>query len=231
MSNSRKINYFEIKVTEDNVNCRQVINELFEYIDHFNSTKAPERKITTANGLTLHIHEVLPYLQTYWKGKARLIYDEFPEVTDKEEDTNEIIEAENDPRKGIPEETHFVLSKNPHYAHPVIAIESCMKGPKHGDIERYFERMLHQMGLPHNLLRFEPVFAFDYDSFVERISDIAYVKMSFRHDDIPHLTEYDKRLGALLSAANDYGEMEYITLEFSINFRSRRNRLGQTHQN
>lgn len=221
MPEVRKINYFEIFVTND-LESRTCIDASMNKIQEFNRERARERQRFASSGGIIHVVDVIND-RHFYNCRSKLIRDEFPEITDKQEDTVEAIAAETDENKGIHDETHFVISTHPQYPRPIIAVESCMKGPKHGDIRRYLENMLIHSGT-HAEFNFEPVFGLDLSSFNAILTDVAEIRMIFHRDDILRYNDFDPTTGALLRAAMNYGDSEYITLEFNVNFQRRRNR-------
>jgi hypothetical protein len=98
-----------------------------------------------------------------------------------------------------------------------------MKGAKYTDIHRYFESMFIYSGGQAEFT-FEPVFAFDYDQFLERISEVANVKMMFRSEDVEEYSKFDPSTGQLIRNAMKLGDSEYVTMEFGINFQKKKNR-------
>lgn len=221
MSDARKINFYEISVT-NGLDCRACIDAAINQTNAFNASKARERQKPASSGGIVQIIDIRN-VSHYHYCLSKLIRDEFPEVTDKTEDTVEVIEAENDPNKGIHDETHFVISKNPNYNRPIIAVESCMRGPKYTDIHRYLESMLIHSGAQAEFI-FEPVFAFEYKEFLDRMKDVAQIKMMFYREDVQQYSGIDPDTGQLLRIAMNYGDPEYIALEFNVNFQKKKHR-------
>jgi hypothetical protein len=155
---------------------------------------------------------------------CKAIKEEFPEITDMQTGQQSELDEEGDENKGIPEETHFVISMNPAYRYPIIAVESCMRGPKSGDIERFFSQVLVNLELLDEFL-FEPVFAIDYATLAERTMDVASITLVVHQSQIDAIRAEDATTGDLLRTAQQYADSEYVAIESKVKF----NRIKERH--
>lgn len=192
---------------------------------HFNSSKSTKRYRPISGGL-MKIQDIQE-TGSYIYCKAKLIRDEFPEVSDKIKDTDEKMESEGDNTKGIREETHIAISNNIKHRYPIIAVESTLKGPKYSDIKNFFNFIFINSGNDGEF-RFEPLFAFKDDEILDRIEDVANINMVFHHSDVPEYSNIDPKLGTFIKNALNFGKSEYVKFEFGVNFQKKKKRFQTT---
>lgn len=213
----RKINYYNLSLASGE-NIHQRLADIADWVNEQNESRSDHRKLETSTRAISQITNfALRYNDTY-NCCMKLILEEFPEVIDKVSDDIEELAEESDPTKGLYEETHFVIYLRPNNEPPVLAIESVMKGAKTRDVENFLNVGMVKAGFNNDTLRFDPVFAFQYENFEARIEDVANLKMMFHYSDIAAFTQYDATAGELLRLAQNYADTEYVTLEFKVNF-------------
>lgn len=212
----RKINYFEIK-TIGEIDTKELLKIAISRIIKANKRKSKKRYKDLSGGGGKMIINVSKEVGNHIYFFSKSIRGQFPEITDMSDDVVERLDAEDDDNKGVHEEAHFVISFKESYLQPIIAIESTLKGPKFNDIQRYLNSSIKKKESDQEFI-FEPIFAFNYDEMVERVSDVANIKMMFHRDQISLYSNYDPSTGEILRASMDYLDAEYVTLEYKINF-------------
>lgn len=221
MADTRKINFYEIFINND-LDCKQSIEEAIKKFNNLNRAKSNKRKKSIAGGVYMQVEE-FHKVGFYFQGKSKVVRDEFPEIINKVDDSMETMSAEDDPQKGIPDETHFIISMNKTYPNPIIAVESCLKGPKSNDIRKYLNSMFLHSGGKGEFI-FEPYYKFDYDNFLKRIGDVASIKFKVFQSEIDGLKQMGNKTGTYIRNSFSYGNPEYITFEFGINFQKKKKR-------
>lgn len=221
MAHSRKVNFYEI-IGLNNLDVRQSISTASDLWKVLHHAKDDNRKYATSSNDIIQLMQ-LDLIGNKYNGLIKLIKDEFPVVHNKQTDETETIDGEYDPDKGIPEETHFVISVHPILRHPVIGVESTMQGVKYKDVKHYFESMMMRAGIPAELI-FEPVYAFSYEEFLQRIDEVAQISLMFHRDEVSKYSQYDRSTGEMLFQVMDFGDPEYVTVELYIDFRKRTKR-------
>ena len=215
----RKITYYHVSLKGPG-DSQDVMREVLDRIIDNNNTKSNSRRKRTKSGLYMYMQDCNPYGNVYYYCRLLQISDSFPEVIDKIEARTEEIDAEYDDNKGIKEETHFVVKFIPGKDTVLFAVESNQKGPKKGEITRYLDQILVNLGYE-NLWLFEPVFALNLETFMDRIDGVSQVNLMFHHDQIEGFKRYDASLGEMIDAAQRYGESEYVSLKFYIDFKTK----------
>lgn len=213
----RNINYYELKVVGTDRDALTIYRQALDELNTRNTNGSSNRfRPMSGGGIMIIRQDGGTNNSDYFVSTS--IKNTFPGIYDLTNDEIQQLEAEEDSDKGIPEEAHFVVFWNERLNHPIVAVESTMKAPRGGDIEKYFTKMVTTEENQEIEFVFEPVFAFDLGTLEERLIDVASIRIIAHQSQINEISNFDENLATGLRTLYDYAGGEYIEINSWTNF-------------
>ncbi|MCI4650814.1 hypothetical protein [Phaeodactylibacter sp.] len=225
MPQKRTINFFYAQMKRDE-DCRKRLRQVIEKLLVHQQNKDRKRKMSLRDGGELQF-PIVNEVGSYYFLKGSIVRDQFPEAFDKKLDREEMFEEEINPDKGVYDESHMVLALSEKLDHPMIGIESTLKGPKSGDVVRFFNRLLLDLQLPEpNEFDFKPVFAFKDLEVLDRIyeENVATIHAKIHYEHLATWKDAGISLAEILVAAQKATNSEYVEIKLGVDFVKKKKR-------